>query len=130
MENALQITETHGIERANQTSSAVATAARTRVIEVRPSLDVFENGEAIRIVADVPGVDAAHADIRVEMPHLRIACTRPAAREATIRYAATLTLPPTIDAESLSAQLRDGVLEISMQKSARARARRIEVRHG
>jgi HSP20 family molecular chaperone IbpA len=78
----------------------------------------------------VPGVDPANADVHVEMPHLRIACTRTAAGEATIRYAASLTLPSTIDGDSSSARLRDGVLEISMQKSAKARARRIDVRHG
>lgn len=127
METALQVNE---IERASETPSPISTTRRTRVLEVRPRFDVLENGDEIRIVADVPGVDAANADIRVEMPHLRIACTRPTAGESTIRYAASLTLPPTIDGESLSAQVRDGVLEISMRKSAQARARRIEVRHG
>lgn len=130
METALQVNGAHEIERTSQAPSALGTTKRTRVIEIRPRLDVFENRDGIRIVADVPGVDAANADVHVEMPHLRIACTRPTAGESAIRYAASLTLPQTIDGDSLSAQIRDGVLEISMHKSAQARARRIEVRHG
>lgn len=129
MENALQVGESQGIERSRPASS-IGASPQTRVVEVRPSLDVLESGEAIRILADVPGVDAAHADVHVELPHLRIACTRAPLGGATIRYAASLTLPSTIDAESLTAELRDGVLEISMRKSAQARARRIAVHRG
>jgi HSP20 family protein len=129
MENALQVGESHEVERKRRTS-AIAPSQQSRVIEVRPSLDVFESGESIRIALDVPGVDAAHADVNVEMPHLRIACTRKGAGSATIRYAVSLTLPSTIETDSLTAELRDGVLDISMRKSAQARARRIQVNHG
>jgi HSP20 family protein len=128
MENALRMNETQGIERTRDDSAI--RAPQKRVVEMRPSIDVLENGEGIRILADVPGVDASHADVHVELPHLRIACAREGADGLTIRYAATLTLPSTIDGDSLSAQLKNGVLEIAMNKSAQARARRIEVRHG
>ncbi len=129
MENAMQVGETQGIERASRAAS-IGPSSQGRVIDVRPRLDVLENAEAIRILADVPGVDAAHADVEIEWPHLRIVCTRAASGDATIRYGASLTLPSTIDADSLTADLRDGVLEISMRKSAQARARRIRVQRG
>lgn len=129
MENALQVNEPQRIEHAHREAATSATPPK-RIVEVRPSLDVLENGDAIRIVADVPGVDAAHADVHAEMPHLRIACTRTASASVAIRYAATLTLPEAIDPDSLTAELHDGVLEVAMQKSPKARARRIHVTHG
>jgi len=126
MENALEVRESQGTAQAQQ--RAVPTTASTRIVELRPRLDVLENGESIRILADVPGVEAQHADVQIEMPHLRIACMRRTSEGAAIRYVASLTLPDIVDASSLSAALHDGVLEISMQKSERARARRIPVR--
>lgn len=91
MENTLQVGESQRGERSGRDSS-IGARPQSRVIEIRPSLDVLENGEAIRILADVPGVDAAHAEVQVEMPHLRIACTRAASGDTTLRYAASLTL--------------------------------------
>ena len=125
MENPNHVTNRTEMERSRRTP--VEPRAERRVVEPRPRLDVFENGEAIRIVADVPGVDAACADVEVELPHLRIDCTRAVAGGTTIRYCATLTLPNTIESESLAAELRNGVLEITMHKSPKARARRIPI---
>jgi HSP20 family molecular chaperone IbpA len=127
----MQVGETRAIDRSRPAPAADAsTSTQNRVVEIRPSLDVLENGEEIRILADVPGVAAEHADVQIEMPQLRIACTRHVASGAAIRYAASLTLPETIEVDSLTAALRDGVLEISMRKSAQARARRIAVTRG
>lgn len=126
MENALQVTPRREIERARRDGAQPIESSR--VIDVRPSIDAYESGEQLRIVADVPGVDASGADVQLEMPHLRIACTRAARNGRTIRYATTLTLPRTVDPSSLSAELRDGVLEITMTKNAESRARRIEVK--
>lgn len=126
MENALQVTSRREVERARRDE---AESIRTsRVVEVRPSIDAFENGDTIRILADVPGVEPSGADVQLEMPHLRIACMRPARGGTTVRYATTLTLPRTVDPASLTAELHDGVLEIAMKKNAESRARRIEVK--
>ena len=126
MENAIQTTPRGGIDRARRDDGQ--TNDTTRIVEIRPPIDVLESDGTYRILADVPGVEASGADVRIEMPHLRIAAMRPARGGVSIRYAATIVLPATIDAGSLAAEIRSGVLEITMTKSAAARPRRIEVR--
>lgn len=98
------------------------------VFELRPAIDVYESADALRIVADVPGVEPASAEVWVEGRQLRIACARSASGGRQARYRATLRLPDTVDPESLDARLGQGVLEITVGKRASARPRRIEVR--
>lgn len=102
---------------------------RTGSVAIRPAIDVLESADQIRVVADVPGVAAADADVQVEMPHLRVSALRRLPDGSRVEYRAALRLPDTIDAESLTAGLRHGVLEIAMNKHPRARSRRIEVRN-
>lgn len=105
----------------------VETRNTSRIVEVRPALDVLEHEEGLRIQFDVPGVPPEGADVRIAMPHLHVACSRPARDGVTIRYAASLTLPATIDPASLQAELRHGVLTLTMARSAAARPRRIPI---
>ncbi len=129
MENDLQVKPRRDVGTTRRDAAREPQAGRpARVLEVRPAIDIFENGEGLRILADVPGVDIAGAELEVEMPQLRIACTRAATHGASVRYTATIIVPDFVDPGSIVAELRNGVLEISMTKSARARAQRIAVR--
>jgi HSP20 family molecular chaperone IbpA len=129
MENAIQVTSrTSDVER-RSADTAPRRERETPQLVIRPLVDVLESAEGVRLVVDLPGVAACDADVRVEMPHLRIEASRALPEGGRVAYRAAFRLPDTVDAETLSADLRQGVLEIAMQKRAQARARRIEVRN-
>jgi HSP20 family protein len=105
--------------------------SNTPVWQVTPELDVFENATHYLIVLDVPGATAESVDVQVMGTELHVRAEQaPAPGQADVALAAFerhLELPGEVDASSASAKLRDGVLEINVQKSAAARRVRIPV---
>lgn len=129
MENAIHVSpRTSDLERRSADAPQPREHPSPQLV-IRPQLDVIESDEGVRLVVDLPGVAAGDADVCVEMPHLRIDATRSLPDGSRVAYRASFRLPDTIDAETLSADVHHGVLEIGMQKRAQARARRIEVRN-
>ncbi len=103
---------------------------------IAPAVDVFENDDELLIVADVPGVAGAGIDLRVENGTLRLearraldADTAPAlVREfAEYDYATTLRIPAGIDTAGISAQTKNGTLQVRLPKAAAAKPRKIAV---
>lgn len=130
MDNTTELaTSPVAMERHTAPASDMRTEARPApALVVRPPIDVLESADGIRLCVDVPGVAAADAKVEVEMPHLRIDAERTLHDGTRVAYRASLRLPSSIDAASLSADMRHGVLTIAMSKAEQARARRITVR--
>ena len=107
---------------------------------VVPPVDVFENDEAITLLADLPGVTRDGLDIRVEGDSLVLeasaAMQGPEDMELVYgearspAYRRQFTLSRELDAGRIEAQLRDGVLRLTIPKAAEARPRRIQVQVG
>jgi HSP20 family protein len=108
-------------------------------------LEVRETDDAYVVRAEVPGLEPEHIDVQLQGEHLIIAGEkRPeesgGAREpqesltySERRFGAfrrVLHLAAPIDAGSVKAEHRNGVLTIRLEKSAAARPKRIEVRAG
>jgi HSP20 family molecular chaperone IbpA len=104
---------------------------------IRPPVDIFETGENLVLMADLPGVDKEHLDVNLEGGILTIRGTvempmrgEPLYREfAPGNYFRQFDLPEEIDAERVSAELKNGVLHLTMPKSESAKPRRIEIKH-
>lgn len=103
-----------------------------------PSLNVWEDGEAIVVEAEVPGLKSDDLDIAVVANQLTIkgrretvAASRTGAyhrrERGTGEFVRELTLPAEVDAENVQASLVDGVLQVRLPKSAAAKPRRIPV---
>ena len=105
-----------------------------------PAVDVTEDAEKIVVQADLPGVDQQALDIQIEQQVLTLKGERRLARadqtagELYRRYERTagafsrqFRLPPTVDAEKISASLKDGVLTLTLPKKAEAQPRQIKV---
>jgi HSP20 family protein len=105
-----------------------------------PAFDVTEDANQIVLTADLPGVDQQGLDIQIEPNVLTLKGERKIARatetagELYRRYeraAGSFTrqfrLPPTVDAEKISASLKDGVLTLTLPKKAEAQPRQIKV---
>jgi HSP20 family protein len=105
-----------------------------------PSVDINELDDKFQLFVDVPGVDPKDVDITLEGGVLTItgerfpqaeksgeSVIRRRAERGSGRFYRRFLLPDTVDADSVKASGRNGVLEILIPKQAKAQPRRIEV---
>lgn len=91
-----------------------------------PAVDIYESGEGFLILADLPGVEPDELTIEYNPPELHV-LARPKVNGALV-YERRFELGSGVDASSISAELKDGVLRIELKKAAELRPRRISVR--
>lgn len=103
-----------------------------------PPVDIFEEGDAIRIMAEIPGVTPEDVKISLENNVLTIhGSKQQAAEERTERvhryertygaFERSFTLPATVDANAIKASYEHGVLTVTLPKVEKAKPRQIEV---
>ena len=103
-----------------------------------PACDVFEDKDAVKIVAELPGVKAEQVKLSLENNLLTIRGEKTQEaeerRERVHRYERSygsferaFVLPSTVDGDKISAQYENGVLTILVPKAERARPREIPV---
>jgi HSP20 family protein len=104
-----------------------------------PAVDVFEDADAVKIVAELPGVKPEDVKLSLEGNTLTIRGEKKQqAEERSERvhryersygsFERAFVLPSTVDGEKVSADYRDGVLTVTVPKAERARPREIPVR--
>ena len=104
----------------------------------RPATDIFEKGDVVTVVIDMPGVTPASVDVSVENRSLTVrgAIDAPApegyrriyAEYAPGMFERAFSLPDTIDADAIDATHRDGVLTLILKKSEAAKPKQIKVK--
>ena len=127
-------------EKAPATSAArEAMAYRTPETDTiyAPDVDIREDGDGIRLLADMPGVDQASADITVENNVLTIQGTahvvppdghQLVGQEYGVgRYRRDFTLSSAVDVNGIKARVRHGVLEVTIPKRDEVKTRKIEI---
>jgi len=102
-----------------------------------PPVDVFEDEHGLTLLADMPGVTRDGLGVRVDGDSLTIEATvaspGPDNMELVYgeaQYAAyrrQFTLSRELDTSRIEAQLKDGVLQLSIPKAEEAKPRRIQV---
>ena len=102
-----------------------------------PPVDVVEDDSGITLYADLPGVPKDRLNLQADGETLIIdgemALEMPKDLEATHvevnlpRYRRVFSLSKELDPGKLSAELKQGVLKLRIQKAERAKPRRIEV---
>jgi HSP20 family protein len=106
-----------------------------------PACDVFEDKDAVKIVAELPGVEAEDVKISLENNLLTIRGEkRQKAEETNERvhryersygaFERTFALPTTVDPEKIAADYANGLLTVTIPKAERARPREIPVKTG
>ena len=104
-----------------------------------PACDVFENKDAVKIVAELPGVGPEDVKISLENNLLTIRGEKrqhaEEKNERVHRYERTygvfergFSLPSTVDPEKIQAAYSNGVLTVTVPKAERARPREIAVK--
>jgi HSP20 family protein len=103
-----------------------------------PAVDITEEADAIKIMAEVPGVRPEDVKISVEHNILTIQGSKQqVAEERTERvhryertygaFERSFTLPATVDANNIKASYEHGVLTVTLPKVEKAKPRQIEV---
>ena len=113
-------------------------STREQETYVRPPVDIFESGDGLTVVADLPGVSRDQLSIDVKDNVLTIAgrtrtadSGQPTYREFELfNYYRQFELSDSVDVAKISAELKNGVLTLHLPKSAEARPKRIEVKLG
>jgi HSP20 family protein len=112
-------------------ADAAPSPARRAFRRVMPELDVYENESGYLIQLNVPGATAESVNVQVlgARLHVRAEQARVEGLEdvALSAFERHLELPSELDAASATAELRDGVLQLRVEKSAAARRVRIPV---
>jgi HSP20 family protein len=103
---------------------------------IAPRVNVVEREDAVVIEAEVPGVTREKAEIEVRdgVLHLKAHTNAPAnggayriQERAGASYYRTFRLGEAIDTSKIDAQLKDGVLTLTLAKSERLKPRTISV---
>lgn len=106
-----------------------------------PALNVGSTPTSIELYAFAPGLDPASIEVNLDRGVLTVAGDRPASVPAagdaktTLhlnerfagRFRRVVSLPDDIDPNAVSADYRDGVLHVSVQRRASQQPRRIDV---
>jgi HSP20 family protein len=74
-------------------------------------LDVYEEDDQLRVVADIPGVDKDDIDLKCDGEILTLDATAD-----TREYHERLTLPARVDEHSAAASYNNGILEVTFDR--------------
>lgn len=108
---------------------------RTEERYVTPAVDIYEMPEGLVVMADVPGVTPNHLDVRVDNNILTIRAqaepshlAEPTYREyQLVNYFRQFELSDKVDQSKISADLKHGVLTLTLPKAEEAKPRKIAV---
>jgi HSP20 family protein len=102
-----------------------------------PQADIFETDDALTVIMEMPGVEKKNVSIALENDIVRVEGQidfgqyqgmEPVYTEYNVgHYARGFTLSSKIDRDSISAQLDDGVLTLTLPKVKESVPRRIAV---
>lgn len=117
-----------------ETSTPAERMERRRTVP--PPVDIYENGDEVLVIADVPGASPDGITVRLDKDELFVharcngegpgECVLGAPRGAD--YGRTFLVPRGIDADKIAADLKSGVLTIHLPKSEAMKPRKIAVR--
>ncbi len=119
-------------------TSATTTNATTQSgATYRPEIDIRETAEAFIVEADVPGATPETIDLTVDQGVLTLRAGVPGRHPDGARrlvreygvgsYERSFRVGEGVDTDKIGAELKDGVLTLTLPKSETTRARKIKV---
>ena len=105
-----------------------------------PTADIFETEDALTLILEMPGVDRSNIDVNVDSGMLTIEGRidfnkyeglQPVYSEYNIGpFRRSFRISNRIDQDKIKAEMRDGVITLTLPKAEEAKPRRIEVGSG
>jgi HSP20 family protein len=103
----------------------------------QPSVNIWEENDAVLVELEVPGVTKDQLDLSVVGNELTVRINRPEVEQEGVVYhrrerpvgnfSRVLELPSEVDANRVGAELHDGVLTVTLPKAESAKPRKIAV---
>lgn len=103
-----------------------------------PNADIYETPDSLTVILEMPGVEKNNVDVRVEDGVLQVEGRlnlsnyeglTPLYTEYNVgHYARSFQLSSEIDQNKIGAELRDGVLSLTLPKAEEAKPRTIQVK--
>jgi len=100
-----------------------------------PDADIYEAEENYLVAMDLPGIDRTALEINVDESHLIVKGTRLLAEPPQQvcerprgRFLRTFTIPGSVDTAAISAEFKDGVLQITLPKRKEQKAQRVKIK--
>ena len=103
-----------------------------------PTADIYESQDALTVILEMPGVEKDNVDVRVEEGMLNIEGRLDLAKYQGLlplyteynigHYARSFRLSSKIDQTKIAADLKDGVLSLTLPKAEEAKPRTIKVK--
>jgi len=121
-------------------ASGLPSSIRSVTPGTMPAINVGRTPTSVEVYVFVPGLDTSKVDVTLDRGVLRIAGERPSgipeaeapvqiyARERGVgSFTRTVSLPDDVDPTQVTANYRDGVLQISIARRESAQPKRITV---
>lgn len=92
--------------------------------------DFYEDKEAFHAMMELPGVRKEDVEVELENSVLRISgkhTDKFGGNEHTYEFSRSLAMPDGVDGSKISAEMKDGMLKITMPKMETKKARAIEI---
>jgi HSP20 family protein len=103
-----------------------------------PTADIYETEDALSVILEMPGVEKNNVDVRVEdgvlyvegrLDFSKCQNLQPLYTEYNVgHYSRSFRLSSKIDQNKIGAELRDGVLSLTLAKVEEAKPRTIQVK--
>lgn len=105
--------------------------------ETYPRTNLCDTGDNLEIVAELPGVAKEDLNVKIQGNYLEISGTRKSnipggykvhrIERETAAFSRSFTLPYEVDANSVTATLKDGLLKMTLPKSEAAKPKQISI---
>ena len=102
-----------------------------------PSADIYETQDALTVILEMPGVEKSNVDVRVEDGVLSVLGKLDLSKYQGLQplyieynvghYSRSFQLSSKVDQSKIAAELKDGVLSLTLPKVEQAKPRNIEV---
>ena len=102
-----------------------------------PSADIYETQDALTVILEMPGVEKNNVDVRVEDGVLSVLGKLDLSKYQGLQplyveynvghYSRSFQLPSKVDQSKIAAELKDGVLSLTLPKVEQAKPRTIQV---
>ena len=109
-----------------------------KIINGAPRTNLFDNGDKLQVIAEVPGMSKEDLKVRIQGNYLELSGTRksdaPEGYKAhrvernITEFTRSFTLPSEVNADKIEALLRDGLLTLVLPKVEAARPKQINIK--
>ncbi len=104
-----------------------------------PPIDLSETGDKVTVKTEIPGIDPKEIDISIQDNTLIIKGEKKAEKEEKNKnyycmerrygsFSRSISLPASVDVNKITAEYKNGVLEINLQKREEIKPKQISVK--